>query len=365
VASPYNYQPEKYQLLARVGGDKIVAFRAVETNTGLPVLLHQFMPGLDHSEVLRLVARFLVRKQAGTGQILDVLNLDGSEYLVTTDKPECLSLREWLEWELRGGEGAVRGAGSYGLLDDPPSAPSLRPTGNAAPPTEPGEFTRKFGPVARSDSAPQTESHAPGEFTRAFEGFTQSQAPLPVWPAVSAGTPPSLPKPLPVEDNPFSRQGAIFPNLKDEPERAPLPEPPIRERNAELAENPGQRVTPANLGSAGASPSPYTQVIQRSSLRQPQPEGSTPAPQTPAPAVQLNVSAPALPQVAPPPIPAMAPLAVPQISAPALPAPVTFSTNIPPSGHGPAGSKVLLILFGAVLFAALLLIGFLIFRNIR
>src|SRR6202043_3787146 len=78
----------KYELLQRIAGKEIVAFRGRQTQSGQIILLHQLTATEDHSDVLRMALQYLLLNPASAGgRILDMVEIQGLHYVVTLDQP--------------------------------------------------------------------------------------------------------------------------------------------------------------------------------------------------------------------------------------------------------------------------------------
>ena len=388
----------KYELSQRIAGIQIVVFRGRDTAGGRSILLHQLTAGNDHTEVLKRVAQYLLRKPATAGgRILDLVDIQGAPFVVTVDEPECLAIREWLEWELGAGQTA-------------PSTP-------AAPNQQPGEFTKLFQkPGAQAAPAAPVPAMAeqkpagtqPGEFTRLFHGTGEKT--LPQGPVVAASERPEGPAPLASE----GKQPGEFTRLFRSPLAAPSdamipalpPAAPSQNQPGEFtrifgggaagvggSSSVNSMAAPSSTGPlteslepkeatrrpAPASPAPggpgeFTRVISRSSTNVPPPAPPTPSPALPAgtsttPAAQPAVPVPP-PVAMPPPAPVAPhvsmPVAVVQPSAPApphIPAPQVTMLPAPPPSAPTAPLKAFLVLFGILLLAAIALVTFVLVRR--
>jgi hypothetical protein len=113
---------QRFELLDLVRDDGIMSFRAIETATGRPVLVHLFVNALAPSNVALLAKAD--RLPAGQlGRIVDRGQHNGAPYLVTDRLPEHPGLREWLEAAGSGAAeskplSAAAAAGAKDSLDD-------------------------------------------------------------------------------------------------------------------------------------------------------------------------------------------------------------------------------------------------------
>lgn len=367
---------------------KIVVFRGRETRTGRPVLLHQLTEPNDHTGILTRALQYLVKNPASAGgRILDLVELQGAHFLVTMDQPECLALREWLDWELEGANSA------------PPAATAATPP---AATREPSEFTKLFqkpsGSEARAAAGEPTQP-APGEFTRLFERQGQSQRTEPLQPAMPSA-PVAPPQMVPAsQPGEFTR---LFRNPLSPPSEAsrePLPVgspsqnapgeftrifggggaipgtgtpaapmPPLQSLTESLEPRQTPSRTPVaapTAPAAPAAPGEFTRVIGGSASAAPHaPPAMAPALTAPPPPAPQPIAMPAAPSAPPlpaaPQMPAASfPVAVPMAPAVAPIAPAASSP--PPKAAGPP--MAIVILFGILLVAAFALILFVLLRR--
>lgn len=380
-----------YKFSQRLAGVKIVVFRGEDIRSGQTVLLHQLTRANDHTQVLQRALQYVAKKPVSAGgQILDLVEIRGEQFVVTADQPECLSLLEWLEWELQ----------------IPKPASSTVP---ATPASQPGEFTRLFqqSEPGAPPSAPTPPQSGPGEFTQLFQPGAQPRSPDPAAPvapmAVSAPTPlaaesqpgeftklfrsPLAPAaqgsrdPLPI--GPPSRNAPgeftrIFGSgpptqvpapFSSQPSAAVPPPPPAEGQLTESLEN---RRPPASAPVAanppvGSGPSEFTRVISGPALPSAQAPAAAPQapvapaamPITPAASPPTFQSVPAPPTYAaaamlsshagPPPAPTYAPPPIPALS------------SAPPRAEAP--SQALFVFFAILIVAAVALILFVVFRK--
>jgi hypothetical protein len=395
----------KYELLQRIAGVKIVVFRGRETSGGQSVLLHQLTEPNDHTVVLKRALQYLLINPASAGgRILDLVEIQGGNFLVTLDQPECLALREWLDWELDGPKPA------------PSPSPSLSPVPSAPPPaavtSEPGEFTQLFRKAApstvRAEERPALETAGPGEFTQLFQRSGQSQRtdpPQPLGPSVApsmpmAPTPPAsdnqpgeftrlfrsplatpseasrepLPVGSPSQNAPgeFTRIfGAGTPrggSAPSAPPTAPSAAPPSMPGSLTESLEPRQSA-PAMTPPAPAGPGEFTRVIGLpSSAATPafSAAPSSPPPPAAAPSFAMPAipAAPALPAAPQAPHAPQMPQAPEMPHAPSMPAPPALA--IPAPAPAPSSGRppmALIILFAILILAAFALILFVILRR--
>ena len=253
---------EKFQIVSNVGAAETNTFRAQEILTGRPVLVHQIMNVQTSSiqpDLMSLVYTYLPGAgTSGTEHFLDSGEDDDCIYIVTSDVPECLDLRQWLQFiaDSQGVAGSAQGEpgsteGLKGQSDQPlPSSPpaSVRPPSVASPPltpetSGPGEFTQMFKGVGKGQvdqphassmpparapkaSSPQPPSvkTGPGEFTLMFSA---PQA-IPEPPAASRPSPVVSKPSVPPSASPAQKQPGEFTAHFPAPAQAPSQaEPPL------------------------------------------------------------------------------------------------------------------------------------------
>jgi hypothetical protein len=312
----------RYQLLKQLTDGEVRTLSAVTTATGMAVMVHYLVGSREENELV--IARVAELPEPGSRQVIELLDIEGHQAIVTHVISAFSSFGEWLnsqamptgerttEVEVVSEPNVETSSVTAELQPEPAEAlmqaeatqplavePGPQPD---EPRAQPGEFTRLFGAVAPSEptaapSAPPTAPtatpsapppSAPSEFTRLFGA---PQVPMSVHtPAPPHTLPPALPSipPPPVAPPP-----------------APLPPPPFVGGGAERATS-----------------------ILNVSAPQPQP----PSPQSITPPVTSPSVLP--PPIMPPPpaampmtpLPAMSPSAIPSL-APATP---------PPAGAPPA-----------------------------
>ena len=108
----------KYQIQSVLSDGEFRVFRALEVSSGRNVLIHHmaFAQGpLLQSDFAVLIFRFLRSDPSPESQyFLDMGEEDNRAYVVTADVPECLDIRQWLEWVIyaqAGKEGTAQPAG--------------------------------------------------------------------------------------------------------------------------------------------------------------------------------------------------------------------------------------------------------------
>ena len=120
---------EEFQIVSNLGAAETNTFRAQEILTGRPVLVHQIMSVQTSSiqpDLLSMVYTYLPGAGTpGTEHFLDSGEDDDCIYIVTSDVPECLDLRQWLQFiaDSQGVAGSAQGEsgsteGSYASSPD-------------------------------------------------------------------------------------------------------------------------------------------------------------------------------------------------------------------------------------------------------
>jgi hypothetical protein len=332
---------DHYDQLMRIAGDKIVAYRGRNARSLQPVLLHQLSGANDHTEVLKLAIRYLLKTPAPAGKIVDLVELRGTLYVVTVDDPECLALREWLDWELSGTK----------------SPPEPEPEPEPAAP-EPGEFSRLFSqsPLKPAARVPDQRPPAPvpaapqSEFSRLFNtsplnsGSNSASVPPPWQPESSPVEPAaSLPSSVPQRSE-FSRIFGRNTPATPDPLLAPKPTQPPSAPDP-LTENlepwsPVHMPPPPPPQSAPRVQSEFSRILK--------------APPAPAAAVSLQ-----MPTISPPSMPSAPSIpsapSVPSIPSVPTPPPATVTVSRPPGA--------MIILFVVLLVLAIALVAFVAMRH--
>lgn len=98
----------KYQPGEQVIDGAVQTFRGKQLATGKPVFLHRIPPGSPQEQepLFKLLLVFLYSSSPAKDQIIDFGREGEICYVVTQNLPQCLLLREWLQFELeRCGEG--------------------------------------------------------------------------------------------------------------------------------------------------------------------------------------------------------------------------------------------------------------------
>ena len=93
---------DKYHVVSMLGAGETNSFRAQDVATGRHVLVHQFIsgqPSLEQPDLLSMIYSYLPGEGTpGTEHFLDSGQDENRIFIVTSDVPECLSLRKWLQF---------------------------------------------------------------------------------------------------------------------------------------------------------------------------------------------------------------------------------------------------------------------------
>jgi hypothetical protein len=318
---------DKYELGQLIGGSTITVQKARAVDTGKSVLVHR-LGGASAASVqaLELALRYSIA-HSGNRALLDVVDDGGCTYIVTADQPDYISLVDWLLWALsepatlRGersasgifgdGGSAKRGATS----SSPYTAGVQRPAVTAGLPLSskavasstisPGEFTRIFQPLPNSTPAPAGDSgeiagqftpaagsqiswpgesrfSGTGEFTRLFGSEKETSSPNSSSPEPVAEPMPLKPEPLyggKAEPGEYTRlfrskwhAEPVLPSYGEGVDRAREPGDTGQIASPQGSEMLGDPLSGTFTPQFSGGPSEYTRVIQahdmgRDSLR--------------------------------------------------------------------------------------------------
>lgn len=148
----------KYQGAEQILPGVIQTYRASETLTGRSVFVHRVSSTDDLTQQLvlyRLLSAALVRSPAVRSMVLDMRDEKSDWFVVTDTSPQCLLLREWLQFE----------------LDNASKPQESEKSLNGLP------LTAANSPNLVTQDVPPTASDEPGEFTRFFRGGVPPVAP--------------------------------------------------------------------------------------------------------------------------------------------------------------------------------------------
>ena len=160
------------------GGEQILpgviqTYRATETATGRSVFVHRVSSGDDPGQQLalyRLLAAALVRSPSVRSMVLDMRDESNDWFVVTDTAPQCLLLREWLQFEL----------GNSAKISDGKKEAGAQPVlSTPAPSPEPVQKPASGPPAVPTTLPPATHPEEPGEFTRLFTGDLPASPPKP------------------------------------------------------------------------------------------------------------------------------------------------------------------------------------------
>src|SRR5208283_4478596 len=162
---------EKYLIVSKIEASETMSFQAQDTLTGVPVLLHQLLPGRTpphQPDLAILVFKYLPGAGAsGTEHFLEMGQEDDRVFIVTKDVPECLDLRSWLQ-------SIAVSQGERGT-----SVPSTPQAAWSEPAASGPEYPLGDAGILRSEGPPEPleGTHEPGEFTRMFSSSEPAAKP--------------------------------------------------------------------------------------------------------------------------------------------------------------------------------------------
>lgn len=332
----------KYQGAEQILPGVIQTYRAQEASTGRSVFVHRIASSDDPGDQLvlyRLLSAALVRSAGVRKMVLDVRDEGADWFVVTETAPQCLLLREWLQFELNN-------AGKPAEAERAVPRPSAAEPVAAKAADEPGEFTRFFKGGLPTPPAPKTaggerpsrtgivqrpntpmpyvpptpsRKDEPGEFTKLFNRSENASAPAPAASSPQSsrdfdnlfGPKAETPMPLPAATPAPGEYTKIFgKNNVPPPVQTPagLGERARTDFDDPLAAPGASRPAPP-VPAVSAGPSEYTRVISGNRTASPAAAADTKAEAPPAP--QVSIPAPpglAVPTLPPPPAVAMPPL---------------------------------------------------------
>src|SRR5690242_7604995 len=146
----------QYDLLEQISGGNVRSFKARHRDTGQDVRVH-FLSGA-HEEILRRVQSLSTQRRS---IVLKQGEHEGKIYVVTLPLPGGVGFEQWLnesdgeekrsefsrkgQWDIQDLQSKLNARREAAKATPPP------PPAPAAPPkSEPGEFTKMFGPSAAS-----------------------------------------------------------------------------------------------------------------------------------------------------------------------------------------------------------------------
>ena len=147
---PLQFLGGKYQEPEQIVPGEVQTFRAREASTGQTVFVHRVSTAMGDAQqaaLLRLVLQGLFRSPSARSHVLDFGEEPGYCYVVTESSPQCLLLREWLQFELESSPTGRDGQGSKSVGGTEP-----KPQADGAPavnrPDRRTTVDAKAGPVA-------------------------------------------------------------------------------------------------------------------------------------------------------------------------------------------------------------------------
>jgi hypothetical protein len=184
------------------GGEQILpgviqTYRATEAATGRSVFVHRVSSTDDAGQQLalyRLLAAALVRSPSVRSMVLDMRDENNDWFVVTDTAPQCLLLREWLQFEL----------GNSAKMSDGKKEIVAKPVLSTPAPPEPVQKPASDPSLVPTTLPPATHPEGPGEFTRLFTGDLPASSSKPS----RAVERPSNPDLLRKEDRP-GRSGSV------------------------------------------------------------------------------------------------------------------------------------------------------------
>jgi hypothetical protein len=179
----------------------VQTFRAREAATGRSVFVHRIAETAqpEQAALLKLLLSCLYRSSTVKELVLDVREEGDLCFVVTESVPQCLLLREWLQFESDRSDPGTKPAGGEAPSHAPVPAAPQRPAPQSANPRP----------------LPQAQAHTgPGEFTRMFQTLGPS-----LDETVSKKTPVSVEAPVP-PGTPVPPE-AMRPQSRPEPPQKP------------------------------------------------------------------------------------------------------------------------------------------------
>ncbi len=161
---------DKYELGAVINEGDVRTVSARELPQGNTVMVHELVTSAAQLDVMPRVVKHLQRAPAGaqTG-ILDMFEVEGRVYLVTSELTGFTGLHDWLVSSSTA-EAAPPAAANRPVLvpsapapSPPPARPAATPLPSGGPPSSPGEFTRLFQGLDRPPGAPAAGDSLFGE----------------------------------------------------------------------------------------------------------------------------------------------------------------------------------------------------------
>lgn len=251
---PQEFLGGKYQELELIVPGEVQTFRARETATGRVVFAHRVSTSggeAQQAALLRLLLQGIFRSPSAKSQVLDFGEEPGFCYVVTESLPQCLLLREWLQFELDSAK-QERGAqaskpAESAAADTEPKPPAVSPSESRdmkASPDNKVTVERKVGPV------PFVIREQP---VRPAAGTASPSRPEVLRKDSTPAIPPKIEPVRELEPEPVKLQA------KPEPVPAPPNVDPIKEPKPEPAKPKAEPVSP---GPSQSEPGEFTRFFK-------------------------------------------------------------------------------------------------------
>ncbi|MBV9294538.1 MAG: hypothetical protein JO145_03120 [Acidobacteriaceae bacterium] len=227
---PLDFLGGKYRQSEQILPGPLQTFRAQEATTGRNVFVHRMSTAEDSAQqilLLRLLSLALLRSPIARSLILDISDEGGFWHVVTETEPQCLSLREWLQFEMQ-----AAGETGGGVKRETVESEMPQNTALVEPKAVPGEPSQVISAKVEQPK-PEPAQQEPGEFTRFFQaglpGAKKSAQPDPM----RGRDRPSNPDLLRTRDRATRTSGFVQRPNTPVP---PLPQQPVPQRSAEPGE---------------------------------------------------------------------------------------------------------------------------------
>jgi len=281
----------KYLQPEQVMTGNVQTFRAREAATGRSVFVHRIAETAqpEQAALLKLLLSCLYRSSTVKELVLDVREEGDLCFVVTESVPQCLLLREWLQFESDRSDPGTKPAGGEAPLHAPVPAAPQRPAPQSANPkplpqaqahTGPGEFTRMFQTLG-----PSLDETVSKKIPASVEAPVRPVTPLPP----EAMRPQSRPEPPPKPKIATPTPGAPaspgeFTRLFRSPVSAAPTAPPPAKKDAPA--NPLATKPPLTGQPPGSDPHEFTRLFQtpaQPSVAEHGPTAGSPGPAVPNP----------------------------------------------------------------------------------
>ena len=163
---------DKYELGPVIKEGDVRTVSARELPQGSPVMIHELVTSIAQLDVVPRVVKHLQRAPAGarTG-ILDMFEIEGRVYLVTSELPAFTGLRDWLASCSEAQAASIAEASGLAQVPVPsasmpstaPARPATPPMPTGGAPSSAGEFTLLFQGLDRPPGAPAAGDSLFGE----------------------------------------------------------------------------------------------------------------------------------------------------------------------------------------------------------